>query len=315
MKKQAAAKTIGALWALWLEDRAKDGFSNTLYEHNWKTMQPFFAHRTPATLTRDDCRTWARQRFAAGRSPWTVNTQLARLRACMHWAAENNYLQKAPPVWVPSRGKHRTRVLSFDEVRKLIEGAGDPHVYLFIVLAVTTGARHMAILDLIWDRVDFEKGLISYDENLPPDPMSKAWRKGRATVPLGRVAREALERAFKGRQTTHVIEHGGKRLKSVREGFANATQRAGLGTWAPHPEKPDVQVWKTDVTPHTLRHTVATWSRERGVELARVAQLLGHADERTTSLIYTHADPHRFLGGAVGMIDENLENDGGEDGA
>ena len=108
-------------------------------------------------------------------------------------------------MWIPRPGKSRDRVLSIEEAKLLVKGvgAGDPHVGLFVELAFATGARHGAILDLTWERVDFVRGTIQFDEDLPPDPMSKSWRKGRATVPMNRGARKALEVAFAGRQTPY----------------------------------------------------------------------------------------------------------------
>lgn len=291
--RQAERPTIGRLWDLWLADRAADGLSNTIYAHNWVSMRQHFAARDPALLTADDCRAYARERFSAGRRPWTVHTELSRLRACLAWAVARKHIREAPYVWVPPQGPSRQRVLTVDEVRRLIEAAatGDPHVHLFVILAAQTGARHRAVLDLTWDRVDWDRGVIAYDELLPPDPMSKAWRKGRATVPIGRLARATLERAFAGRRTDHVIEHGGRRIQSIREGFARAVSRAGI---AP------------PVTPHTLRHTVATWATERGVALQQIAQLLGHADSRTTELVYSHPSAERFLRKVVDAIDADL---------
>lgn len=289
---QRRARTIGDLWALWLADRAEDGFDNAIYEANWKAMENTFAHRDPAQITKADCRGYARARFDAGRAAWTVVTELTRLRACLNWAESHGHIAKAPFVWVPSKGKPRDRALTADEMRRLISAAaeGDPHVMVFVWLAVQTGARHTAILDLTWDRVDFVAGTISYDERLPPDPMSKAWKKGRATVPMGRHVREVLLHAKRGARTRFVVEHGGRRIKSIREGFAAAVRRAGL------PGK---------VTPHTLRHSVATLLRSRDVEYARTARLLGHEDERTTQLNYTHTDA-QYLVATVEIIDAAL---------
>lgn len=42
------------------------------------------------------------------------------------------------------------------------------------------------------------------------------------------------------------------------------------------------------VTPHTLRHTFATLSIERGANVKAVSQLLGHAQVTTTLQMYTH---------------------------
>lgn len=279
LKAQQAKFTIGELWALWMDERAKDGFSNKIYNFNWRSLKPFFANRRPENLTSDDCRAYAKQRFAAGRAPATVHTELKRLRGCLEWAWDQNHLPGKPPkVWTPPAGAARELVLSPEEAGRLVAAArqhGDPHIYLFIVLLFATGGRHRAILDLEWDRVDFAASTIELDDDLKPDPMHKNWRKGRATVWMSDLARAALREAYPGRQCKHVIEHGGRRLKDCREGFANAVARAGL------PE---------DVTPHTIRHTVASWTYGK-VQTAFTAQLLGHRDERTTRSIYQHPDP------------------------
>lgn len=283
VKAQQASYTVGMLWKMWLQEREEDGFSNEIYEKNWVSLEPEFGHRYPAHLKAKDFRKYARDRFALGRASSTVHTELARLRSCLKWAHDTRLIPILVKVWLPSPGKGRKRVLTIDEGKKLVAAAleGDPHVYVFVVLLFATGARHTAILELTWDRVDFDKGTIQYDEDIPRNPMDKSYRKGRATVPMNRTAREALTTAKAGRQTDYVIEHGGKPLKECREGFANAVARAKLD--GPHPDG--------KITPHIIRHTVATWLDAKKIADKRAAQLLGHRDEETTKQVYTHASP------------------------
>lgn len=284
---------IGELWERWLVERAKDGLSNTIYRANWVSLGRHFAGLAARTLTKDDCRDYARARFKVGRSQWTVNTELSRLRGCLKWAEDERLIERAPAVWIPQPGESRKRVLTIDEAKALLEAArqGDPHIYLFVVLALTTGARHVAILDLTWDRVDWQRMLITYEETQLVDPMSKSWQKGRATVPIGRLAYAGLLQAFEARQTNHVIEYRGRRLKTVGDGFRAAVKRAGIDES------------QGRVTPHTLRHSVASWTRDAGIELQRIAVLLGHQDSKTTELIYSHPDPTKFIAAAVEVID------------
>jgi integrase len=290
VQAQTIKHTVGALWKLWMDDRAKDGLNNAIYNANWASLEPNFGTRVPDHITADDCRAYAQARFDLGRAPATVATELTRLRHCLKWAKRRRHISDEPYIWVPSRGKPRQTVVTMDEAIRLLQSASDHHVYLFILLAITTGARHRAILDLTWDRIDWDRGTIQYDEDEEINPMSRTWRKGRATVPMGARVRSELEWAKQGAQTDHVIEHGGRRLKSVREGFANAVGRAKLSD---------------DVTPHTLRHSVATWLKERGVDLELRAQMLGHADTRTTDVVYSHADA-TYLAPAVEIINTDL---------
>lgn len=303
LRRAQASHTVGGLWEMWLAEREADKLDNSIYRANWMALGPHFGARVPDVLDTQSFRAYAQARFDAGRSPWTVHTELVRLRACLKWAAEAHHIARRPKVWVPQPGKHRDRVLSIEEAGRLVQAvqAGDPHISLFVVIAFATGARHRAILDLEWSRVDFIGGVVQFDNEPQRDPMSKSWRKGRALVPMNRAVRTALEQAYEGRQSNYVIEHGGRRLKSVRDGFANAVGRAGL----------------RDVTPHTIRHTVASWLEDR-VGDARRAQLLGHGNIETTRKVYTHSGA-AMLTEAVGYLDfaplpriaENMDVTGG----
>jgi len=51
-----------------------------------------------------------------------------------------------------------------------------------------------------------------------------------------------------------------------------------------------------DVTPHTLRHTFATRLAQRGVDIYKIAKLLGHKDIRMT-LRYAHHSPDSLRDG------------------
>ena len=62
-------------------------------------------------------------------------------------------------------------------------------------------------------------------------------------------------------------------------------------------------VFKTDVTSHVIRHSVATWTRTQGEDFHKIAKMLGHGDSKTSELTYTHADNSTYLRGAVDVID------------
>ena len=125
--------------------------------------------------------------------------------------------------------------------------------------------------------MNWTAGTSTYDTGETRDPMSRAYRKGRATVPMNDLCRRALEIARAVRLTDHVIEYGGRPVASVKTGFRAAVQRAGL---------------PKGISPHTIRHTVATITRRGDQEVAKIGQLLGHAPgSKVTAGVYIHDDP------------------------
>jgi integrase len=157
---------------------------------------------------------------------------------------------------MPPAPPARDRWLAKDEVDRLIESAGAPHIRLFVVLAYHTAARAGAILDLTWDRVDLERQLISYDR-----PGRARSHKRRATVPINIVALAELQAARMVAVSDHVIEFRGKPVMSIKTGFAKASRRAGISC-----------------APHVLRHTAASHMVMAGVPLAEVARMLGDTE-------------------------------------
>lgn len=290
VSQQSKSHTIAELWSLWLKDREKDGLDNSIYKANWVSLEKFFGTRTPELLNRDDCREYARQRLAMGRAAGTIHTELVRLRACLSWAYKDNIITKPIHVWSPSASKARNVVLTVEEAKRLLKASlhSDPHIRLFIVLLFSTGGRHRAILDLTWDRVNFAQNYIDLDDKIEINPMHRRRRKGRARVWMSPDARKELELAYSGRLSKYVIEHGGQKLKSCREGFANAVRRAGLNQ---------------RITPHTIRHTLATWLFN-GIETRFTSKLLGHKNLKTTE-IYQHPD-HTSTRLAVEEIEKSL---------
>jgi hypothetical protein len=94
----------------------------------------------------------------------------------------------------------------------------------------------------------------------------------------------ALERAQADRQS-YFVEFNGKPVASVKKGFRSAVRLAGL------PGK---------VTPHTLRHTAATWLMQRGVPIWEASGFLGMSPEGLQE-VYGHPDHLLAAATAIGQ--------------
>lgn len=202
------------------------------------------AHLTPKAIGR-----YARDR---GASNGTILREVGILRAALAWAKAHNLIKEKPDIPNPvSAPPPRERWLTKEEARKLLAACTEPHIKLFITLGVMTTARSGAILDAKWDQVDMKRQTINFGPG--------HGNKRRALVALNQEAVSALQAAQRLACSPYVVEFRGKRVKTVKTGFAAACRRAGL----------------EGVTPHILRHTGATWAAIEGRPLEEIARMLG----------------------------------------
>lgn len=217
-----------------------------------------------------------RYREDRGVAPGTLQREENTLKAALNLAGHK-------VQWAPPKGQRtRERFLTREEGQLLIASAVEPHVRLFILLALTTGARKGAILDLTWDRVSFDPPRVDY--NVPGRAITV---KRRGIVPFGPQVAEALETARQLAVTDSVIEYAGKRVTVLQGGFRAAVGRAKLGS---------------DVTPHVLKHTCVSWLASAGIPLEQARDLTA-TDERTLIRVYRKFDPN-YLQDAVNVLDE-----------
>jgi integrase len=244
----------------------------------WKAAKPFW-DRMPISRV-DEQATIDYRTKRAHCKLITVRNELAVIRAALNWAQKNKLIGQAPFVKMPSLPASNVGHLSKAEFRRLLDNALAPHTRIFLQLAVGTGARTNALLDLTWDRVDFERNVIILN---PIERVQTS--KYRATVPMNAQLRAALLEAKEGAMSDYVVEHGRDRVASIKNGFKAAARRAGL-----------------TVTPHMLRHSAAVWMAEQNVPFSQIAQFLGHTDSRITERVYSRFSPS-FLAGAAAALE------------
>ncbi|MDF3154785.1 tyrosine-type recombinase/integrase [Mesorhizobium sp. XAP10] len=158
--------------------------------------------------------------------------------------------------------KHRTRSSQFGDTPRL------SRVERFAYIALESGARKQAILDLSWDRVDFKIGVIYFDV-----PGRRRTKKRRAAVPISSLLRRVLLRAFRERISNLVLDNGG----GVWAPIQHIAMKAGLFIGTPVAVPAGTKPPATGIGPHTFRHTCATNMVRNGVSLWKVAKILGNS--------------------------------------
>jgi len=232
----------------------------------WKAMKPFWERTDPSLIDEAMCRAYTKQRKAA---PATIRYELLLVSTAIAWGRSKKVTIATPPMWLPAVAERKVRHLTHAQFEKFFAEVKAHHARLYVLLGLFTMARPTAILELTWDRVDFDRRLI----DLNPAGR-KQTSKRRPVIKMNDELLEAMTIAYEGRQIAHVIERGGKPVANIKKAFQAASERSGI-----------------HVTPYMLRHTGAVWAAEEGTSMSAIAQFMGHDDDSTTQKHYARYSP------------------------
>jgi integrase len=141
---------------------------------------------------------------------------------------------------------------------------------LFILIGLYTGRRKQAILSLRWPQVKLEAGTIDFEI-----AGRKRTKKRRGIIKIPPRLLPHLRRAKKrGTDLGYVLHVNGERIGDIKKGFAAACERAEI----------------EGASPHTLKHTAATWLMQSGTDPWQAAGFLSTSVE-TLLRVYGHHHP------------------------
>lgn len=276
-------RQIADVIADYTEERGVNLKSQKTFLNCCDRLLDYWAKKNAGNVTENSCRDYhafrnrnfrarlkARKQPERDISPSQIARELSVLQAALTHDWKKGRLTQYIHVWQPKFDNRKDRWLTQDEVGALLDAAesmpeAKNYLPLFILLGVYTGARHSAILQLTWDRVDVERGTIDYN-----DASRERTKKGRALIRIPLPLRDVLK-AVK-REGAFVVNRSGKPLLSVKKAFGQCCAKVGL----------------LGVSPHTLRHTCASWQAQDGVSFAKIGKFLGHSDSATTERRYSH---------------------------
>ena len=228
-------------------------------------LSPFWGDQKCDAVKGSTCRAYAAQRAkpvvkeyvgkAGGRwtrtlaaGPNKVRRELGLLRSALIYAVKEGVLVYAPEVTLPAPPTTRRKARTREEIRALLRAAA-PHLRRFIIIAIITGRRSTAILELMWTTsltngyVDMCRRVIQFIGEAQEETAKK-----RGTVRMTKQLHRLLRRwAREG--GSHVIQWRGEAIEEIDTALLAASRRAGIPV----------------VTPHQLKHTAVSWAFARGM--------------------------------------------------
>ena len=200
----------------------------------------------------------------------SVNIEILTLSHLFNFCIEKGYAEKNPCADIKKLNQNsRLKTLSDSDIKKLIEGAANKLTRDLITFLIYTGCRKGEALNLKWENVDLENGIIAI--------------KGTKTqhdrhIPISN-ALDAILRAIERPQgIIYVFNRNGVKLTDFKRSFHTACRNAGL----------------KDLRIHDLRHVFASKMVMNGTSLYITGELLGH---RTTQMTkrYSHLIPDTLM--------------------
>ncbi len=277
---------------IYLSDKAKETARPKETRQRILKLADFWQHYTLADVTGKRCRDYVGWRVG---QPWksskpertgcparlvteaAARRELEDLRAAINHHRREGLCSEIVSVALPEKSAAREIFLTRAEAARLIRAARGAkqimrdkvtrrdvgkHIARFILVGLYTGTRHAAICGAAFHpaigrgHVDLDGGIFYRRAE-----GARETKKRQPPVRLPDRLLAHLRRWHRLGISTHaVVEWNGRPVHSVRKGFAAAVRCAGLDK---------------RITPHTLRHTAATWTMQNGADLWQAAGFLG----------------------------------------
>ena len=240
------------------------------HEASLRRFLAFCGNKRLDTITVATCERYFAERLGKVR-PATANKDRRTLQAVFQRGLARGYLRENPwakvkPVREPEKA---IRVLTEDEVGKLLASCPSLTWRAFIFVAVSTGLRCGELCWLEWEDIDLNGGILLV--RCKEEHRTKSGRnRAVALVPSVVALLKRLQLVVGGRwvfQTSAGTRFG----DNVRREFRTIVHKSGI----------------RHCTIHDLRRTFVSHLAMAGVNQAVVQQLAGHASMQTTLRHYT----------------------------
>lgn len=316
-EKKPAKKFLYGEWIdRWYQTCCKQGLrqsvQRTYEERIYKQIIPRLGQIPLIDLTHGDVqhflselkkdgRLKGRERFGPGLSDSVVRSIFAHVQASLKRAIEDKLIKENPAAdcLLPKKKSKEMRVLTHEELQRLMIQAKEEGFYELLLLDLATGLRRGELCALRWEDLDETTGELRIDKQV-----QMLHGETKLTVPKTNAS-----------VRTVILPKG------VKEELLSYKETVDSPWMFPSPVKKDAPRDPTAVRKklskilehaqckhvrfHDLRHTFATLSLEYGMDVKTLSSVLGHRSVSVTLDTYSHVTSE-MQEQAAGIIDRTI---------
>ena len=215
-----------------------------------------------------------------GVSDRMVRSCHALCRSSLEKAVEERLITRNPSIGckLPPKKNGEMKVLTQNEIVRLLNQAYDEGYYEMFLLELTTGMRRGEILGLKWRDLNLETGELNIKRQLTTKGISVP--KTKSSIRTILLPPDMLELLREMKKTAKydwifpspVKEGEPRNPTAITKRFRIMLERAHC----------------KHVRFHDLRHTFATMALENGMDVKTLSAMIGHVSSETTLNIYSH---------------------------
>lgn len=261
-----------------------------LYYHFFSMLVKHSGAATLDQITKRDIESWKAE-LSTTHSPSSVNNAVRQARAVVRWAMKTLDWQGPDPFEDVERVREpqkQPKFLTTEQVNALLWGAAmvSADCYLAVLLGAYCGLRKSEIDNARWDWIDWKRGLLTVT---PTEHYQTKTKSSANRVALHGRLLEDLPALWLhlGKPSGYMIApeilqaKAGKGAVPYRYNyqwwFEIACRNAGIDT----------------ISPHVLRHTIASHMAMKGYSMRQIQEVLRHSSIRSTE-IYAHMETETF---------------------
>lgn len=271
-------------WARWSKARVAEAHTIRGDKSSVERITKRFSGRHVAAIGRVDVQAWIKQMQDAGTGPSAIRRAYNLLRACLTAALDEGIIDASPcrRIVLPRTDPRPPRWFTHAEVDAIRRFLKEPHKTM-VALMCWAGLRWEEAAGLRVCDVDWIRGRVSVIGVIVGS--TGAWREypknsaSRAEVPAPKWVIEEMSALVAGRPRDALIFVTPRGSRPLTQANWNRMWRAAL--------KAAKVAYRS---PHTCRHTCASWLVQAGVPLYDVSRQLRHSTITQTQK-YSHLAP------------------------